>query len=268
MDQPSLEGVEAKLGRAGEHLDALYSEVREFVSNGDPHELVKHTDQEARTFRVTMKVLKEPDEICWGLLLGDFLHNLSSALDHLVWQLVLLNSRAATRDNHFPIAMRGTQYWCARKNGTPSLRDRALRDVADEHRALIDEAQPYRGGQLAKQHPLAILHDLSNIDKHRFLHPTFIAIEEPGADDFAVISPDESAIAHVKFNTGPLKDGADVLSATFSTSDPNAKVQMKADIPIRIAFGEDWPVKAEALGDPVFKFVNAIVGAFKPLFAP
>lgn len=265
MAKPSLDGVDAKLGRAREHLEALYDEVNGFLSR-KPHELIEDTDQEARTFRVSIKIREEPDELGWGLLLGDFAHNLRSSLDHLVWQLVLLAQAKPGRENQFPIAMSGGAYWCPRKDGTPGIRARSLKGVSEKHRTMIDQTQPYTAGQLAKQHPLAILGDLSNVDKHRLLHPTFIAVEAPTRDDIDVASTDEGAIAHIVFNSGPLKDGAEVMHTTFGTTDPNAKVHMKAEIPIRIAFGEDSPVKAEALGDPVLKYVDAIVKAFRREF--
>lgn len=262
---PSLSGVEAKLARARKHLETLYDEINAFTGR-EPHEVVKEVDLEERTLRAIMKVHEEPDEIGWGVLIGDFTHNLRSALDHLVWQLVLVNGENPGRDNQFPIVNRGTRYWCSRKDGARSVRDASLRGVAEEHRAVIDAAQPYRAGPLADQHPLAILADLSNTDKHRLLHPTFIAIEEPSPSAFTVSSGDAGAIAHITFNSGPLKDGAEIMRTTFTTSDPNAKVHMNAEIPIGIAFGERRPVRSEVLGDPVLLTVEGIIERFRPAF--
>ena len=41
----------------------------------------------------------------WGVLIGEILHNLRSALDHLIWQLVILETGAppTTTKTAFPI---------------------------------------------------------------------------------------------------------------------------------------------------------------------
>jgi hypothetical protein len=41
------------------------------------------------------KVVREPAETQWGVMLGDFLHNCRTALDHLVCQLVVLSGNKA-----------------------------------------------------------------------------------------------------------------------------------------------------------------------------
>jgi hypothetical protein len=263
----SLEGVDAKLGRARTHLQTLYDELNAFLGQSPPpHEVVEHIDREARTFAASLKVVEEPDEAKWGVVLGDFLHNCRSALDHLVCQLVVLSGNKPGRDNQFPIALSGPTYWCARKDGTSSVRDRMLRGVDEELRTAIDLTQPYRGGYAAKDHSLACLADLSNADKHRLIHPTFFAVEQPDPSSFEVLSNDEGAVAHIEFNSGTLEDGATVVKAQFVTTDPNAKVHMKAEIPVFIGFGESRPLTAESLGTHILKAVEAIIDGFRQAF--
>lgn len=118
------------------------------------------------------------DATRWGVVFGDVLHNFRSALDRLVCQLVLLNTgRECTRENQFPICSNGARYWSIGRNGEPSLRDRQLKSVADEHKAIIDALQPYRTHGLRPNQvkALAGLHDFSNIDKHRVIHPSLRA---------------------------------------------------------------------------------------------
>jgi hypothetical protein len=46
--------------------------------------------------------------------------------------------------------------------------------LSKKHRALVKKAQPYNAGD---SHPLSILADLSNADKHRILNPTFSVLK-------------------------------------------------------------------------------------------
>lgn len=47
-----------------------------------------------------------PDDDRWGLIAGDCVHNLRSALDHLAVQLVIANGGAAGNKTSFPIWFR------------------------------------------------------------------------------------------------------------------------------------------------------------------
>jgi hypothetical protein len=46
----------------------------------------------------------------------------------------------------------------------------------------VDHAQPYHAGKSAGRHPLAVLADLSNTDKHRLVNPTYSFIAGDSAD--------------------------------------------------------------------------------------
>jgi hypothetical protein len=262
---PSLIGVQAKLDRARDHLQALYDELNVF-SASNPHELVREHDPETRTDDVFVKVLREPKDPEWGILLGDFLHNARCALDHLVWQLVLLNKAKPGRWNQFPIATHGAQYWSLEKDGRPSMRDRMLRGVAEEHRALIDAVQPYRRGREAKSDRLAILAEFSNTDKHRIVHPTLIGLMDPDFErDFTATAYGSEGFAEVELhNAGPIEDGAKVMTVRYVTDDPEARVKMDANLPVGIGFGETG-LKVTVLGE-ILVDVRDVIGQFVPFF--
>ena len=67
-DDPLL-GCRLKLQGAWRHRQALGEELQMFLERADP----------------------EPSPLHLGVIVGDFLHNLRCVLDHLVWQLVVLN---------------------------------------------------------------------------------------------------------------------------------------------------------------------------------
>ena len=145
-DDPLL-GCRLKLQSAWRHRQALGGELQEFLERADP----------------------EPSPLHLGVIVGDFLHNLRCVLDHLVWQLVVLNGQEPGEHNQFPIFDTPGAY--KKRAG------RYLRGVAIDHRKLIETFQPYHLEDNAASHYLAVLRDLSNIDKHRFVHPVVIVGE-------------------------------------------------------------------------------------------
>jgi hypothetical protein len=145
-DDPLL-GCRLKLQGAWRHRQALSEELQMFLERADP----------------------EPSPLHLGVIVGDVLHNLRCVLDHLVWQLVVLNGQEPGDHNQFPIFDTPGAY--KKKAG------RYLRGVAADHRDLIETFQPYHLEDDAASHYLAVLRDLSNIDKHRFVHPVVIVGE-------------------------------------------------------------------------------------------
>ncbi len=210
-----------------------------------------------------MHVLKRPKNPEWGLLIGDMAHNLRSALDHLVWQLVLLNETKPKRRNQFPIISVEREYWEAPEDRSESVRDRMLDGVAEEHRAFIDLVQPYNAGNEAGSTSLSHLSWLSNVDKHRVIHGALLLTAEPSKDSFDISTPHPSGVSvDVKANWGNLQDGAEILR--FSTDPPGAYVNVKAEFPAYIAFGDkQFPASAFKF---LFDWVSRYIRGFEPIF--
>ena len=98
--------------------------------------------------------------------LGEIFYNLRSALDHLVWQLVLANGKTPGRDNSFPI-IKNEDDWQTQKTGKRWM----LKGVSQSAEDTIQCLQPYTGGIYFQFNVAAFraLHSLYNIDKHRHL---------------------------------------------------------------------------------------------------
>ena len=174
------------------------------------------------------------DELMWAVLLGDAIHNLRSALDHLIWQLVLLDTgKEGSNENQFPIVSTGDRYWSTTKNGGPSTRDTRLRGVSEEHRAIIDACQPYRILRPKEVEALAALRDLSNHDKHRLLHVLLFAVDIRPDDDFRLIANDDAG-PRIKTTLAPFpKEGEnEVMVIEFSCPGPNPHVDVEGDIAV------------------------------------
>jgi hypothetical protein len=110
----------------------------------------------------------------WSAIVGDCVHNLRSARDHLAYQLVLRTGVAPNTYTQFPIFDRPP-----RKRRCPiGPYKRVLPDISPgvsaEIRQVLEVVQPYN--RFALGHPsiraisgLDMLRDLDNIDKHRQL---------------------------------------------------------------------------------------------------
>ena len=94
---------------------------------------------------------------------GEILYNLRSALDHLVWRLVLVNGEEPGRHNAFPIVNDESKW--------DEVKTRKLKGLSRDVAARIERLQPYTGGIGLQFNVFAFrtLHTLCNIDKHRYL---------------------------------------------------------------------------------------------------
>ena len=97
----------------------------------------------------------------YSIRIGEIAYNLRSALDHLVWQLVLAKGACPSTNNAFPIYQDEEKY---KNNAT-----RKLKGVAPIHCDLIEEFQTYHGQRGVGAH-LWMLDIICNIDKHRRLN--------------------------------------------------------------------------------------------------
>lgn len=103
----------------------------------------------------------------FSVLVGEIVHNLRSALDHLAFQLVKAAGNRPTRKTAFPLF---TKDPTGDKKATTSY-DSSVEGMSLRAKALINRLQPYQPSRESTEgDPLAILSRLSNRDKHRELN--------------------------------------------------------------------------------------------------
>lgn len=145
---PPFPDAQLRLERADQHLAELSRRVDDYVERwGGESFAVVH----GHTVTATWVPAPEPS---FGVVVGDVVHSLRSALDNLVYRVAWLDSGEPQERTQFPIADTPEEF--ARR------RNAWLRGVSDAHIAWLEEYQPYAGAGWA-----AMLRDLSNIDKHR-----------------------------------------------------------------------------------------------------
>lgn len=159
-----LQHVGAKIARSIEHLQALDIEITAFLDS-KPCEISSKFDAEQRSHSYRAKPIKDiPLRI--RVLTGEVLGQLRSALDHLAWQLALLETSRPKDSTEFPIFKD-----CARYR---SERARKIGSLPADAKRIIDEVQPH-GDKAPEKNFLWKLHRLANSDKHRLPHVAFAA---------------------------------------------------------------------------------------------
>jgi|SRR5580704_486461 hypothetical protein len=232
------------------HLQDLDNAIAEWVGepgvDPKPYEISGDFRLNSREYVFKGKLLKPLDDLLlWGVMFGDAIHNLRSALDHLVWQLVLVNKKRPSGSNQFPICDTGANYWSAGwKDGkkTPSTRERRLEGVSDAHKALIDEAQPYRARVPPSAiHALSALRDLSNYDKHRLVHLTDFAVDFPSRealDNLFIVNADAGERIGTRFEPFRYDRETEVFAVEYSCPGPNPEVSVQGNPPLGIGISE------------------------------
>jgi hypothetical protein len=140
-------GVQAKIDRAGKHIEEIGSEIRAFRER-QPYRI----KIEGRDHR--LQIVEQPNPL-WALIIGDAVHNMRSALDHLAWQLVEAGGGTSGWATQFPITPKAE-----------SLENEISRRVAGASSVAIEairRTKPYQGGN----DDLWTIHNLDIYDKHR-----------------------------------------------------------------------------------------------------
>jgi hypothetical protein len=175
-----LAGVDAKLRRADVHLADLGTAIDAFLSE-DNYRFVGHQVPDPETGYehriISLEVDQFPPDDVWGPMIGDVVHNLRSALDHLSWEIANAESRRRSpRGIEFPI------FFTHPEDDRSVRREfrRKLSHIRPEFHAVIERAQPYVTRDL--HHPLWLLNQLWNVDKHRTLHITHFMFSDHPED--------------------------------------------------------------------------------------
>ncbi len=260
MSHP-LDGCRAKIARAEELWQELGAALVQFLEEG-PYRSEGSFDARSSEWVLRFHVLEEPP-LRWGILVGDVVHNLRSALDHLAWQLVLVNGGEPTWRTQFPIYTDEAAY--RRAQGGQAR----IAGMSDEDRELIEELQPFRQPEdQEKPHHLALLRELANVDKHRVVHTTLI---QTAGSQFRIHGlEDISGITNITPQFGPLADGAELVRIGVAADGPEPRLSVDAQLELDVAFAdEDSPVYDENVPGVLLElreYVAELVGRFDPRF--
>lgn len=164
-----LAGASLKLARGEEHLTALNAEIEGWLQEHpylSPHEV----DEDGGViYWVELTEVVPPR---FGIIVGDWAHNVRSALDHLAWELVRLHGGRTGRHVAFPISV-APEHWD--QNVEHPVKRRSMLDgipIGSASFVGIKKLQPYQGRNEADARvtELGTLAMLNNLDKHQAIH--------------------------------------------------------------------------------------------------
>ena len=246
----NFEGINAKIRRARDQINSLKSDMDRFcedIQQSIVHEVCQDADEQVWVFRDAPPNVP----IEWSVRLGEILYNLRSALDHLVWQLVLANGQNPGRHNAFPIVNKQCNW-----QGATSQ----LKDVTPEVEIMIKRLQPYTGGIGFPFDVSAFwkLNSLCNIDKHRYLHLVAIV---PDVDGISYEKPDGSPSLQGHSHAGKIKENKVLLCFNNAAATINPTFQ----IDVRFEDVQDPEITAGTVPVILYECLAAVRGAVQLL---
>ena len=242
----NCESARLKLARAQDHLDAYERAWRDFTADGYPYGYRSeiNDDRTCITLYLQERRIVPRD---FGLIVGDCVHNLRSALDHLAYAL----PRAAGTDprwekwSQWPIFDDPNDFAGAAKRWLCGVDGGAV--------AGIETCQPYYRPNGPTRHPLRYLAELSNLDKHRVLHGIALPGQRASLGiDLSTITGDVWPV----FNDGGIEPNAIVGKVYFTDPAPKP-VEMEVSVTFAVAIdGLEPPIGVQTVLDDIHGFIT------------
>jgi len=207
----NLGGVRNKIGRAEKHFDEVNTAVEIALGAEDNANLTPPYEYYPDRQELIISSPKpKPVDPSLPLAIGDCIHNLRSALDHLAFQLAVLNGKGAEAESKisFPVCLTENEFTkFIKKKVAPFIDGQAL--------AAIKELLPYQTGAVHEADILWVISQLDIIDKHRLLvvltrhlRPTGFTLTTPSGDVFDQVLPETAWKS--------MEDGAEILRFDLS----------------------------------------------------
>ncbi len=224
--QDLIRSVDLKLARADFQIRSLTDQISSWISS-NPTTARCELSEGRLGFRLIVQDFAENAPIDhWGLLIGECVHNLRSAIDNLAFALSRLRHDPPSKPSAiaFPIYQDRSMF---EKSGRAKLDQ-----MPDTARELIELVQPFqRDGSEEMSTPdrdaLILLQWLSNADKHRVPSVVLIAPTEMSHSGKVTFYSEEDAKANVPPDTpvwlGPLQPG--VVLMEYKTNRPIKSVR-------------------------------------------
>jgi hypothetical protein len=218
-------GAIGKIGRAHYQIQDLDERFRAFAEDraytvGADYAPLPSGDLGHYVFRFEKPRVPNRE---WGVLVGEVVHNLRSALD----QAVYAASASPSRVNEFPVC-RNPDDWNKRSS-------KLLKGVPPAAVKIIRSAQPFQQRDV-ERHEFLLLHGMWNHDKHRLLHTTALVFGEPRPRIVSVA--DVAEIVQVEWLSEPIEERREVARVTIRPSGPNPKMTLEGRLPVGVAFAE------------------------------
>lgn len=212
----ALSGVYAKLDRARIHLAELKRELTPLI-NPDPYDIRRvQGDDPCKYVYRAHAAPGLPRHI--GPIVGDVLHNLASALDHLAGRLVVASGGVPDGSTSYPIHLT-----------RPKRGIKISPVISDEILGTVDNFQPYGLGKWIGDY-LFLIQQLNEFDKHNDMLLIVAALRFTW---HGVPHGSEGPAGSRAFND-PLLPGLVVAELIFD-AEPNYEPDLNLELEVRLA---------------------------------
>lgn len=282
----TLEDSWEKVRWATQRFDTIRPEIAA-LERAQDFQIACDVDVTAGEYSIRVFDVKQGDPD-WGLVLGDCLNNLRSALDYLAVRLYAIGARADPKDVaiiDFPIFDTQSKF-----DGNPTVKTFRENPALRPYLSRIEELQPFNESNPAvwgvdlRDSPngpvawpiygavaaaLQRLNSLNNIEKHRVMH----VIAQSGAVHFEK-GPWPEEFKYLG-GSGPYFGKLDKVTMVglwrFQTPLPfewkPTEVELKRSFPLEVSLDEPLPFKAVLKVVPFcIAAVRAVLTIFEPVF--
>jgi hypothetical protein len=254
-----------KFARAQQFFGTLEASVGAYVADEKTFSTRTVVSANGKQHSIMATLHDEPHEE-WGLLIGDTLHNLRCALDHIVWQLANPSDRGIHTMFSINTDPDDFKFGRADKRGKRSFGRSGLGRLAGVDPgavSVIEAAQPYQPGLTG--FGLNVLNQLENLDKHREIHAVAGIFQDiqPGA--FPNLGPQETIEVELWRQALAAETEAKVFRLTFPSA--KAAVDMKVYTPFQVVLVEPPIVDGYEVRDALrmsMTAVEAVLNGLRP----
>jgi hypothetical protein len=248
-----LDGARLKLDRARAHLRGVDSGVAAYLGT-QPVQVEDRQDRDGNRRHIqwiATAAQESPPEL--GVIVGEWAHNVRGALDYTVYELVRRETgEEDPRWTQFPIVLEEPRYADQERQRLRSAPDWAL--------PVFRGLQPFNDGDEAAWHPLAILGDISNRDKHRLVHTAAMQIAGSQA---RVSGTSMLAIHRLAQNPGTVEGERVILDAVLDTDGDDLQIELNVQVSVAL---ERYEIPITGLLEVITEEATSIVEWFAPAF--
>lgn len=242
-------GSKLKIERAKKHISDLRRDVLTFF-DVNPYKIGTKLKPEISHYLLYIESI-EPIPDNFSLLVGDAVHNLRTALDHLACQLVEAGGGTPNRDTYFPIYgnPNGAQRYAS------AIGKGEINKMPIGAEKAINAVQPYITGD----DTLLAIHQLDIADKHKLIIPVY------GVPSRLGLKNPKIWLVDMGWRTA-VKVGDELTNIPVSTYEQSRE---NIDFGFYIAFGEPEILKGKSVLetlDEMAVFVDNLIGNFEPFF--
>lgn len=206
-----LSSVNAKLRRANSHFEMLRDELIRW-RDGNPYSGTVESNTDSTRYSFHIHIKGTPDFEWWSLIVGDCVHNLRAALEHLVYAIAIHESGQNPPPKEDRLA-----FPIADDPGDFKEVSRRIATLSDTVQTAIERIQPYNRTHPTLPPPLAILRDFEKTDKHKLLS---LAFARQSKASFTVNS---KVPYEFSGSFGEIQDGKELMALTFEQPQPEIK---------------------------------------------